>query len=310
MLALDNSQVRTFLECQRKFQFRHVWDLSPGMEPWLVSGRAWGNAMDVVWKGGPSTDVLGEAISAFELTAEEELPNLSEEGREDWRITNRHFYHEAMADYLATYQDFICETFDPARTTCELPFEVEMESAGGEPFFLTGRLDKVVWNCAEKTWWVGEHKTTSMTLSNAFLNKWQNDNQIRTYGWVGRKLWGSAFGGVLVDCVSITKRGRIDLRMIPITFPPLAGGEWEEDMREIARGISERRAGRARFIKSTDSCERFNRMCPYFEACVIGFDPRNGPESWGLRREHWDPREHAQRPGCAEVVRIDARAKA
>lgn len=308
MLALDNSQVRTFLECQKRYQFRYAWDLSTGMEPWLVTGSAWGSAQDVIWRGGPNTDVLGEAVAAFEQVIEERLPSLSEEGLDDWRITSRHHYHEALADYLNTYQEFICETFDPEKTVCELPFEIEMGGEGGiPPFHLIGRLDKVVWNISEQNWWVGEHKTTAMNLSHAYLNKWPNDNQVRTYGWVGRKLWGAAFGGVLVDCVSISRRGKIALQMIPITFPPLAGGGWEKDMEEIAREVAERWAGRARFVKNTDSCEKFNRMCPYFEACVIGQDPRNGPEGWGLHLEHWDPREHAIRPGSAPVLRLNAR---
>lgn len=306
MLAIDNSQVRTFLECQRKFQYRYLWDLSAGMGSWLVTGRAWGNAQDVIWTGGAGKEVLEAAIARFEATVEEELPRLGEESLADWRIVSRHHYHEALADYLSTYQIFICETFDPTRTICEQPFEAELMDANEDPFLLTGRLDKVVFNTAEQNWWIAEHKTTAMNLSNVWLNKWKNDNQIRTYGWVGNALWGREFGGVLVDCASIARRGKIDLKMLPITFPPLAGSCWEEDMREIARSVADLKHGYTRCVKNTDACERFNRLCEYFEACSIEVDPRVSPEGWGLTVEHWDPREHAQRPGCAKTVRIVA----
>lgn len=288
-LSLDNSQIRCFLECQKKYQFRHVWGLTRGMEPWLVTGRAWGAAQDQIWKG----EGLSRAVEAFERTVQEELPNLSEEGTEDWRIAQRHHYHEALADYLSTYENWIRNTFDPERTVFEQFFEIELPSC--PPAFLTGLLDKLVFNCAEETWWVVEHKTTGMVLTHAYLNKWSNDQQIKTYGFVGRRLWGERFGGVLVDCVSISRRGRIALQMLPITVPPQVGGEWEADTIGIAEAIADRRAGRARFVRTSDACERFGRVCEYFDACAIGADPREELEAWGMQVEFWDPQARCER---------------
>lgn len=292
-LAIDNSQVRTFQKCQKEYLFRHVWDLTPGLEPWLLTGSAWGAAMDVVWKSeeGPS-ETIAAAIAAFEEVIASRIDELSDEGSEDWRIVNRHHYHEALAEYLSQYQDLIRETFDPAKTECEIPFEVPLPLPGtDETFFLTGRMDKIVWNIAEESWWVVEHKTTGMWLGDAYMRQWSNSGQVRTYGFVGRKRWGSEFGGILVDCTSVAKKGKIAMQMLPITLPPLAGGEWEKDMREIALAIAARRAGQARYVKSSDACERFGRICCYFEPCGIDYDPRQDPASWGFRVEHWDPRD-------------------
>ena len=286
--ALDNSQIRTYQECPRRFLYRHVWDLSPGLEPWLATGSAWGSAMDVLWKWdkGEAETVLENAIIAFEGTIEEKIPLLSDTGSVDWRISDRYHYHEALADYADKYSSMVREVFDPETTRCEIPFECKM---GG--FDLIGRFDKQAQERDSGIWWIIEHKTTSGYLSNTYIEKWRNDNQVRTYGYVGRKIWGEKFGGVFVDCVSITKRGRVAMQLVPITFPPLVDGAWQKDMESIAASIFLDRKHNGRFPRNTDACERFGRICPFFEACVVNLDPRSSPSSFGFRVEHWDPRE-------------------
>lgn len=298
---LDNTMLRDYKECPRKFYLRHIkhWHRD-GTAPPLVFGLSWHSAMDALWANFgkiEDADLLALAADAFDRTwADQGMPvEMSLEEIEKFSPRTPMVAREMLAGYLESRRHILQGM---SLVSCEQPFAVPLP--GLSNIWYCGRLDKVFDHAGLRI--LGEHKsTTEYKIDGGFkaqyLQSWYIDSQIMGYLY-GGGLFFEGMDQVWVDAALVHKKVHDKFKFIPISHHFSMLEQWIEDTVEWVRRIFRDEAafaesgklGKGTFPKQTESCFTKYGSCQFLDICRTTPDPSVlGEPPIGYTEEEWSP---------------------
>lgn len=308
MKFYDNTRLKTFKSCPRKFYFRHVrhW-VGDGKAAPLVFGGCWHEAMDVIWKNAKSShddETLAQmAFLAF-------LTKWEEEGMKPWKewtleetqaisprtpgVAAEMIYHyiKKRRPYLQTVE----------LLSVEEPFVVPV---GRENEMYVGRIDKTFKDNSIGVI-IGEHKSTSLYKKGApfrsdFIDSWSPESQVDGYLHAGHMKHGDSLRYLYIDAALVHKEVHDGFKFIGINRSLEQLDAWLFEthyfMEEIAHNLDsyhsrnwQEKAYLAAFPKNTNACFEYMRPCPYRDICRMVSNPERLEEPpEGMKVEKWEP---------------------
>lgn len=306
----DNTRVSCHRNCPRRFYWRHVRHLAPGLtKPALAFGSCWHTAMDAVWKVGTENNLMPDDIvanfgyAAFceQWETEYEYPmyeNMSPDQRIEFGFRHDDTAFHMLHNYVVNRRSFMNRM---KLIEIEQPFAVPIDPDDPNLFYV-GRLDKVVeW---EGRIWVIEHKTTSSYRKNGYfsptwVDSFSPNSQVDGYLHALHMLYGDKAKGVLIDGALVHKTVHEGFTFIPIerAMNQLDAWLWEVlyQIRVIQNDLKHyENFADAPFLpafpKNTNSCIEFNSQCSYMDLCKFLPNPSARMEvPQGFREEKWEP---------------------
>lgn len=310
MKYLDNTRIKAFRSCPRKYYFRHIrhW-VGEGKAPALTFGLCWHEAVDAVWRMASSShsdqEIVKTAMATFlEKWEEEGMQPWTEITLEEEKMMNPRtpgVAAEMLNEYVKKRRPFIQNV---ELLEIELPFAVPV---GRENEMYVGRMDKV-FRDSQAGLVIGEHKTTTSYKKGGpfkadFIESWSPESQIDGYLHAGHMMYGNEARYVYVDAALVHKEIHDGFKFIPLNrqLSQLDAWLWETHyiMEEIAHNREllfekdhQNDAFLAAFPKNTNSCYEYMRPCPYLDLCKMVPNPEalsEPPE--GRKVEKWSPFE-------------------
>lgn len=302
----DNTMLKTYKECPRKFYFRHRlhW-VREGLAPPLAFGLAWHEAMDVVWGLGQSDksdrEIQKFAMAAFLETWEEEgMPAI---GNMDLNIEAQlaprtpGIANEMLFQYIKTRRPFIQEV---ELLAIEQPFMVPIFDTSSDIYYI-GRLDKVIKHRGRVI--IPEHKTTTAYskqygFRSSFVDQWSPNSQVDGYLHAGHMLYGDRMKAVWIDAALVHKVEHDKFKFISVDRSTEMLDTWLYGARDWIERIQQEDAwlqlekgedALDAFPQNTESCFTYNRPCSYRDICRFKANPStcNMPE--GFKEDEWKP---------------------
>lgn len=136
------------------------------------------------------------------------------------KYKNRETLVGLVIDYLDHFAEDPAETFilEDGKPAVELSFRfnldwgpqanesqhgsnIDGEGRGGQPYMLSGHLDRVVWFA--ESCYVMDRKTSLSTLSGYYFNQWSPNNQMTLYSLAGKIMLNTPIKGVIIDAAQV-----------------------------------------------------------------------------------------------------------
>jgi len=324
----DNTRIKCFRACPRKYYFRHVLDWTrEGFVPPLTFGGAWHAAMDVVWRECCRFSDNNSSIIARKAYEEGFLPKWLEEGGphpdemgsdelDALKARTPMVALEMLHNYVDERRGFLSEI---ELLAIEQPFAVPLDPED-ETLFYVGRLDKVF--KMKGGIYVGEHKTTSLYavaggFRSQFLDSFSPNSQIDGYLHALHMLYPKEAKAVWIDAALVHKNHHDVFKFLPIERQIDQLDSWLWETKDWIRQIKEQSlhldqfnnraeynlttkiveqdlAYMSAFPKNTDSCQDFNRSCTYINLCKAWSNPidHEVPEDFIVNK--WSPFERLE----------------
>jgi len=199
-------------------------------------------------------DAVFEVIRALTLRLEDWDP--------DDKKRNRSTLLRTVIWYLEKFKD------DPAKTlilasgapaveirfSFDLPYDIE--AAPGQPYVLSGKLDRVVTFNGDL--FVMDRKTTTWGLGSSYWNLWTPHNQISLYTLAGKQVFQAPIKGVIIDAAQLLVGGvNFERGIIYRTQEQL--DEWVEDLIPFLLRQND-------FGHNDTSCDKYGG-CEFREVC-------------------------------------------
>lgn len=252
-----NSYYQSFYDCQRKFYYSNILNLTPvAASTPLVVGSAV-HAFMPVWY---SSYDLANALSVALATIDTELYGLSC-GEEQYREINRQVT-ELCEAYVTRYPTRDAEGLEVI--ACEEEINVIL----AEDILYTAKPDAIVMQ--DGLWYVKETKTTSLTIDNR-LRQFELDAQTTGYVKCASDRYNRPFAGVIVDVIkkSTKTQPAVASPHTPIARTPEQIAEWEQEIIARHYAIEARKQGKAPWEKNTKECHRIGQYpCPFLPICT------------------------------------------
>lgn len=310
MRYFDNTRLKSFRSCPRKYYFRHIrhWVSDEKALP-LTFGLCWHEAVDTVWRlastNWPDDKIVKTAMAAFLSKWEEEgmtpWQDISLEDEKQMNPRTPGVAAEMLNEYVKVRRPFIQKK---ELLEVELPFAVPV---GRENEMYVGRMDKV-FRDPDVGIIVGEHKTTTSykkggPFRSDYIESWSPESQIDGYLHAAHMMYGKEARYVYVDAALVHKEVHDGFKFIPINrqLSQLDAWLWETHyiMEEIAHNREllfekdhSQESYLAAFPKNTNSCYEYMRPCPYLDLCKMVSNPETLTEPpEGRIVEKWSPFE-------------------
>jgi hypothetical protein len=315
MRLYDNTRVKSYRSCPRRYYFRHVrhW-VGTGKSAPLIFGSAWHSAMDALWKGASerkSQETTWKNASAafvqkwleegyeFPLDlAEEQALSPKTPGN---AVDMLQKYIEARWEYILSVDVL----------SIEKPFAVPLDDS--TRFAYVGKIDKVV--VGKEGVLAIEHKTTGVYrvagdhFAQEFVDSFNPNAQVDGYIHALHMEYGKKTYGARIDAALTHKKQRA-FKFIPVLKAIASLQEWLNDTKQWiaqiendrkmltkqrAKGPGSQPTAMEAFRKNTDNCFEFFRPCPYLDICRFHSNPdtlTDAPE-W-LKVDPWNPVKELQ----------------
>lgn len=293
MKFYDNTRLKAYKTCPRKFYLRHVkhWKLK-GTPIALAFGAAWHKMMDVAWSGGD------EDLAILAWQNEMADQGLSPEVFDLKVIQNEGTARAMFRNYMQRYKTFLNSI---NVIGIEKPFAVPLGET--DKVFYVGRVDKV-YKQRDRIHF-DEHKTSSEYKENGpfrarFMTSFSPNSQIDGYLYTGNLLYGRQFKGIKVDAALVHKTKHDGFTKIPIERQFAMLDAWLDEAQTWVRRITEdfvmldivdpnTLEYLPSFPRNTESCSAY-RGCSYKDVCTFIKNPyklEEPPE--GFVVEKWEP---------------------
>lgn len=262
----DYTMLSTYMNCQRRFYFRHLLDLE-GLG--RQTAPEFGHAMHAGLNVWHQTRDLTKAIGAFKEDWTKSGGDTQEDSKRTLEKGTR-----ILKGYAVKYAD---EPFKVLENEC--PFEITMPNG----LVYIGRRDRVIdWDGAIR---VLEHKTSSQ-LGFSTFNAYNPNMQILGYIFSARQKYPSCYAAV-VDILQVAKTKEDYARKVETrTDDEIA--QFPKLFNDIAQDVNES-IEKNRFVPNYSLCTYYGE-CPYRRICM------QSPENWqriidsDYKKSHWDPR--------------------
>lgn len=299
MKFYDNSRLRSYKTCPRRFYFRHVrhW-ASTAPRSALSFGVGWHSALDAIWRG----EGFNAAVAKWQdVMLEKGFTDDSLFINKDFRTSGT--VKEMLKNYIKQYSPYLASI---QVISIEQPFAVPLGPT--DKVFYVGRLDKI-WENNKGHIYFTDHKTTTSykkdgPFRESFINSFNPDSQIDGYLYAGKLLYPDTFKGVWIDLALVHKTVHDGFRLLPVnkTFESLDLWLWEaigwvrminSDLRRLLSSRPEDSYLTA-FPRNTEACTSY-AGCPYRHICRFHPNPlkiEHVPE--GFKYERWQPFEELE----------------
>jgi hypothetical protein len=169
--------------------------------------------------------------------------------------------------------------------TIEQCTECNGTGAVGEPFYLCGHLDRVVyWN---SELWIMDKKTTRYALDDNYFRQFSPDNQMSLYSVAGAVTLESEVGGLIIDgCQVLVTGSRFRRKTIPRSPEQLE--EWLVSLKHWLHWL-EYCAKNDYWPQNERSCGYGNRQCQFRPVCSSDPSTRQEMLDGMYVRRTWDP---------------------
>lgn len=290
----DNTRLRAYKGCPRKFYFRHVrhWT-SDRVSSALAFGGAWHSGMDEIWVGNSIED----AMVAW-------AKSMMDNGIDPTEIHLDDLRNAGVAKAMFTEYDRINGQFmaDSEVLEVEQPFAVPLGET--DQYFYVGRVDKRI-RRKGRIHFI-EHKTTTAykkdgPFRSTFIESFSPNSQIDGYNYAGHLLYGKEFKSVLVDAALVHKTVHNGFRFYPQErmFAMLDqflsdATYWSECINDQLKVLAiEAVAGPGDYLKAfpknTESCSIY-AGCSYKDICRFMPNPEKVPDPpKGYVVSKWEP---------------------
>ena len=314
MRLYDNTRLKGYKQCNRRYLFRHVFDwASGGMAVAPGFGLCWHSAMDHLWPNiaKPPEALLQSTFSVFmKEWAEQEMPNPLEDNDDLLKFRTPDTAARMIEDYYYTRKEFIS---DYKVVAVEMPFCVPLDPKDTTVGYV-GRLDKVIGKGDSR--WIVDHKTTSQYrvsggIASSVTDSFTPDSQVDGYLYAGHMMWGKDFKGVWMDLALVHKK-ESRFGLVPVQRRLEHLDEWLWEAQEGVRRIEQDNKNMtlavptdsylAAFPKTTDACYDFQSPCPYLDTCKMYSNPLASDVPPGMEVSKWDPFTPEQLKQIEEIM--------
>jgi len=310
-LAIDNSNLELFTQCDTAAYYRLILGRSTGMTAATVYGQAIHSALDVFY-ADKALD-LPPDISRMLPPALAELAKAPSDML-GWR--NEAQLTETLVRYIKKYSSELWSILDvESRPAVELPFRFDFghidinanvacsghnlvdNDLPDTPLYVrklrivyTGRIDLIVEQAGKL--WVVDHKTSSVG-GPSYYEGFRTSSQFRGYCYIAGQLLGREVSGAFANVILArqpTKTGRdIEYERQPFVYDESLLAEWRHNTFTnistfVARIIS------GDFPQRTTHCTNKFGTCPYLSVCALPPHLRPHLLYSGNYTEHtWNP---------------------
>lgn len=190
--------------------------------------------------------------------------------------------------YLDQFQNDPIETLILAngKPAVELSFAIPLpfESSKGEPFILSGHLDRV--GHFASGLYIADRKTTKWTLSKSYFDQFSPHNQFSTYIFAGKVAYDLPIAGLIVDAAQVgVGFSRFERQIVPRTREET--DEWLVGLRHWLR-MAEYFAEAGEWPMNESSCGNYGG-CAFRPICSKTPGARAQWLATGFDKQIWDP---------------------
>ncbi len=302
---IDNSRIKIFRLCPRKYYFRYIKDLIPkyaGKAPALVFGSCWHAALSALYVGMlcenlKEKELYEKAENCFMLNWEQETGSTNNIPL--WKARNPSTAYAMLNAYINERYYFLKE-IELIRDEQPFFFPLNPEKT----LYYIGRIDKIVrWQ--DKIWLV-EHKTTTKYavkggFKSSFLATFESNSQVEGYMAALKIVTPDAqenLGGVLVDIALVHTRQEKKLpkavtafKLLPIYEEPGVLEAWYKDLKYWIQQLQNCQ-DQKEWPRNVDSCHTDYGTCPYHNICSTVPTQKaldNQEDFFGYEKSHWEP---------------------
>lgn len=283
----DSTKLQSFMSCERKYFFEYILGYRPEAPIHALEfGKSFHDAKEVLLTIGYSQRGIDAAMNAFLTTYRKvygEETDLDFSGKHPGNV------ELALNKYVSDYAD---DNFQVLFT------EVGFSMLVGLNRTLYGKLDAVIEK--EGKVYILETKTAG-ALWSYWFDSWQLKFQISAYtNFLYSYYPKEQVGGVIIDGTIFRKKEVENLRTFVYKTPEKMLG-WlsetnyfftslEANFKALPQ-VKESDTVMECFPRRTESCVKYNRICPFFDVCQARENPyakRNLLPS-GYKIEFWNP---------------------
>jgi len=283
----DPSKIQKYLCCHRQYFLEYVMNLRiDGTIHNLVFGTSYHKAKDILFSLGYSSKTIELAYEAF---LDEYRKTYSDDTDLDFGGKSPANVKKALNEYILEYQ---FDNFEVLHT------EVNVTVPIGPGREITGNPDTIVRDPVRGITCIDTK--TAKALWSYTDDSYQQKTQVLAYTHFLHSYYDEKVYGMIIDITIFTKtlqhvrvhcNKTIDrmeswLYEINCTFDEL-----EKDFEQLSKDKPDDLFMKS-FIRNTESCIQYNRICPYFELCHAWNNPLQhmGQIPSGFKIEVWDPR--------------------
>lgn len=240
----DNTALSTLDVCEQEFVYRHVLGLNEpaGEDRGAGFGVVLHKAIAALWEG----QEVSAAIAAMGTVPTSAKPWLS----------------QAYAEQLVT---------EYAQLIPLSQYELVMSERYLADGNVCGIVDRVVRRKSDSKLYIRDLKTTGFELSPAWVNQYRMNEQVSGYFELVEHALGQEVSGFWLDAIHLRRTGKIHegdiIEFGPFAYSPALRAELADMRQRKIRRAEQLIADPTSALKSTKSCLRFGRLCPFFEVC-------------------------------------------
>lgn len=227
--VIDNTALKCYMECPRKFYYSMVMGRrrSGPPSPAIAYGTTWHAILEAHYKTGGDRDAV--TIAAVESWEPHEKP-------EDHRTLQRALEVE-YPNYLKRWGTHAEDSANlggtvgfPTSPLIEIPTELSWDGAL-HPY--AGKIDRVIeW---QGLYYVEDHKTTSR-MGPTYFQQFDPSNQMMGYAWLAQLLTGLPIAGVRINAHCVLKTSSKFERQV-VSFSQDRLREWGENYNAWVRRL-------------------------------------------------------------------------
>lgn len=302
----DNTRIRDYRECPRRYYFRHIKGWRPiGTATPLAAGLGWHSGMDFIWKHIKEYDDETLTNAAIEMWLAEMMKEGIDPTTVDYTMNEPKrtmgVFKEMFKSYIEQRRSLL-ESIEVI--SIERPFAVPLGMNTNN--YYIGRIDKEFFQKGRI--YVVDHKTTSAYAKSGyfrstFLSSFSPDSQIDGYSYAAFLEYGDKFKAVWIDAALVHKTVHEGFKFIPIerAFNNLDAWLWEAnywvtqieaDMYRLSQCSPDDPYLAAFPKKAPESCTPFARSCAYQDICRFHSNPLSlTTPPKGFELDFWNPFE-------------------
>lgn len=289
-VLFDPSTYELFARCEEEFVERDVHGITvPGVSPATLFGGAVHAGLRALYDG-QSADAAAACV------------------RESWGENPPVFLSprakKGHDHRTLEYAEQIVRMYEGVYPLAKEPFELVaneryLENPAQEE---CGIVDRLVRSKVDGQLYVMDTKTTSLFPGDAYAAQWEHNLQMATYLDLAEAHASEHIAGVWLDVIYVSTRGYVKTgsdgdyhRYGPFTYSPELREElralravWRTRMRELQTAPEEA-------LKSPHNCMRYNKLCLFFQHCLLRPEDRNDNRAMRVAsgewiEERWDPK--------------------
>lgn len=219
----NQSRVKTFNRCPKEYEYKYIENLSPKRKVRPLFLGSWVHAcLETHYRDGDWRIGHGEYVEQWNKLFDEEKQALAN-GRGKAGLPLPTVVERIMKSYLWYYRE---DHFKPYMIEQILEVETPLK-VDGKRFVFKGRLDLIMEDTDDGTFWLWDHKTAGTIPQPTSFHGM--DPQLMLYPWAAKIQYGIDIAGIYYNYVrskppsvpQLNKDGSISKRKVSTDYPTL-----------------------------------------------------------------------------------------